>query len=119
MNQHRLRVRHSGAIAIIDLEGDLSHDSEGPLLGALRDPHVLPSSVVVLNFAGVGYINSAGISLLVSLVAEVIHTERTLLACCLSPHYRKIFRMVGLTEYIQVFETELDALRGTEPGKAR
>ena len=110
---HPIPVRYAGATAIVDLKGDLSHETEGPLLAALRDPRTSSHRFILLNFTSVGYINSAGISLLISLLAESLPNERTMMACCLSPHYQKIFRMVGLTSFLSVFESEAAALQWT------
>ena len=106
----KVRTRLVGRAAILDLEGDLTHEGEAPILRALHDPQVSACPLILLNFAAVGYINSAGISLLVGLLSEIHPSERALLICCLSPHYQKIFRMVGLTGFIRVFETEAAAL---------
>jgi anti-anti-sigma factor len=104
----QVRVRHSSPVTIIDLIGDLSHASEEPLLTAIHGLAVQPH--VLLNFQGVGYINSAGISLLVSLLSEDLSRDRKWMACHLSPHYEKIFRMVGLSSFIPTFSTEEAAL---------
>ena len=110
----RFRVRQVGHVAVVDLEGDLTHDSETPLQAAMRDPHVSSRGHVLLNFSPVGYINSAGISLLVSLIAGNRENPGKLIACSLSPHYEKIFRMVGLSSYLPTFDSESAALQALE-----
>ena len=106
----KVRARSSGAVAVIDLEGDLTHQCEGPLLAALHTAAAANQPWVLLNFQSVGYINSAGISLLVSLLSDLRHAGRQLMACCLSSHYQKIFKMVGLTTFLKVHDTEETAL---------
>ncbi|MCA1595276.1 MAG: STAS domain-containing protein [Chloroflexi bacterium] len=111
MNQPcKIRARSSGPVAIIDLEGDLTHTCEGALLAALHTPAAANQPWILLNFRLVGYINSAGISLLVSLLSDLRIAGRHLMACSLSPHFQKIFRMVGLTMFLQVHDSEQEAL---------
>jgi anti-anti-sigma factor len=111
---HPLRTRFVGPAAVIDLEGDLSHESEAALLTALHDAHVAPRTFLLLNFKDCGYINSAGISVLVSIIAENRDGAHRLLACSLSPHYQKIFRMVGLGPFLPIYEDETAALQAIE-----
>jgi stage II sporulation protein AA (anti-sigma F factor antagonist) len=106
----KLRIRQAGNVAILDIEGDLTDGCEEPLLLALHDPHVASRSLVLLNFSRVGYINSAGISVMVSLILESREKHRQLMACSLSSHYQKIFRMVGLSSFLPVYENEGAAL---------
>jgi anti-anti-sigma factor len=65
----------------------------------------------VLNFAGTEYINSAGIAIIISLLTEARASGVSLVISGLSSHYQKIFRMVGLTQYAEVYDTVDEAVR--------
>lgn len=58
---------------------------------------------VVLDFAGVGYINSTGIALIVSVLARARAERRKVVASGLSPHYREIFDITRLSDFIELF----------------
>ncbi|WP_051273671.1 STAS domain-containing protein [Desulfotruncus alcoholivorax] len=90
------------------LSGDITSEGEEEFKKML--PLDEPSAPVVLDFAGVDYINSAGLALLIGLVRRCRESGRPVGAINLSGHYRKIFHMVGLNDYITVFDSE-DAAR--------
>ena len=107
------RVRNERAVAIIDLQGEINGSAETALrsayaLAAAGDPRS-----VLLNFAGVDYINSTGIALIVAILAEARRTNRRLLACGLSEHYVEIFSITRLVDYIPMFPDEQSALADT------
>jgi anti-anti-sigma factor len=58
---------------------------------------------VVLDFAAVDYINSTGIALIVSVLARARAERRKVVASGLSPHYREIFDITRLSDFIELF----------------
>ena len=52
----------------------------------------------------VGYINSTGIALIVRLLAEARRDGRTVRAIGLTPHYREIFRITRLSDFMDIVE---------------
>lgn len=101
-------VRRRAGIAIVDLSGDISRDAE-PFLTAAYDT-ASDATRILLNFAGVGYINSTGIAVIVGLLARAHKDGRTLVVCGLSEHYRSIFEITRLIDFMQVFASEEAAL---------
>lgn len=91
----------------LDLNGQLTRLSEQTLL-EWRDwaSGLGGASALALNFANVVVINSAGIALLIRLSQYAQTGGFSLYAYGISAHYRKIFRLVGLTELIAVFPDE-------------
>ena len=55
-------VRHRGGVGILDLEGDIDLEAEAGLSAAYARATADDPNEVLLNFAGVGYINSTGIA---------------------------------------------------------
>jgi len=95
-------------VEIIELSGEITKSDE-----------VLPEEILsqdsgiralVFDFTGVNYINSAGISLLIRLVRMVREKSVAVLAYGLSDHYQKIFKMVGLSNYLYLYPNESAAL---------
>ena len=62
--------------------------------------------VIGFNFAGIDYLNSAGIALIIGLLARARQTPCTLLAYGLRPFYAELFKLAGLTQYMPVFSAE-------------
>jgi stage II sporulation protein AA (anti-sigma F factor antagonist) len=97
---------------VLDLHGDISKEAEYRLLTS-RDWSSGPGdgkTALILNFSRVSYINSIGIAVLIRLVRALEQAGCRTLACGLSIHYQKIFRMVGLTEYVLLFPNEFAAI---------
>ena len=59
---------------------------------------------IVLDFRGTGYINSTGIALVVRLLAEARRERRGVRAVGLSDHYREIFRITRLSDFMTIEE---------------
>ena len=65
-----------------------------------------------LDFTGVEYINSTGIALLVSLLAKARHDDRPVVAWGLTDHYREIFEITRLADFLELVADE-QAARAT------
>jgi anti-anti-sigma factor len=103
-------VRHNGQMAIIDLVGDIDGSAESILNSAYTEASANTPASVLLNFSRVGYINSTGIALIVSLLAQARKTHTPLLVSGLSEHYAEIFRITRLSDFMQVYADEASAL---------
>ena len=57
---------------------------------------------VELNFSGVDYINSTGIALIVGLLARARAAHRPIAAVGLSEHYREIFTITRLSDFMEI-----------------
>jgi hypothetical protein len=55
-------------------------------------------------FEAVDYINSTGIALIVRLLAEARRDHREVIALGLSDHYREIFRITRLSDYLTIVD---------------
>jgi anti-sigma B factor antagonist len=104
-------IRDQPGVAIIDLHGEINAFGEEVLNAAYTEAESHDeSSIILLNFTGVDYINSTGIALIVSLLARARKTHRRLLACGLSEHYVEIFQITRLVDFMSVFPDESTAL---------
>ncbi|MGI8586913.1 MAG: STAS domain-containing protein [Chloroflexia bacterium] len=106
----KVSTRQVPEATTLDLQGDLTGLADADLMRAYHAAVASGAANLVLNFVGTEYINSAGIGIIISLLTEARAAGVTLVICGLSPHYQKIFRMVGLTQYAEVFETEAAAI---------
>lgn len=102
--------RVSDRASVIDIQGAVTAASEGPLMDAYGRASGERTRAVVLNFAGLEYMNSGGIGLLVTLLVRANRQRQRLLACGLSEHYRHIFELTRLDEAIVIHDGEASAL---------
>jgi anti-sigma B factor antagonist len=101
-------VRELPGAAVIELAGEVDGSAAAILTAAYEqavaasdDPAAL--ATVVLDFAAVDYINSTGIALIVSVLARARAERRKVVASGLSAHYREIFDITRLSDFIELF----------------
>ena len=103
-------IRQHQQAAIIDLRGDVTSFADAKLHASFNDASASGKKHIILNFAAVDYINSAGIATIIAILAEARQRAQQLLIVGLSDHYRKIFRMVGVARYADLYDDERQAL---------
>jgi anti-sigma B factor antagonist len=104
-------VRHVGdAAAVVDIKGDVTAACEPVLMSAYEQAGGLTATRLVLNFAGLEYMNSGGIGMLVTLLVRANRHRQQLAAYGLTEHYREIFELTRLDEAITIYDDEESAL---------
>jgi anti-sigma B factor antagonist len=88
--------------AVLLLTGDISGGAETAFLDGFHATG--EAGVVVLDFTGVEYINSTGIALIVGLLAEARKQGREVQARGLAEHYREIFRITRLSDFMTILD---------------
>jgi anti-anti-sigma factor len=107
-------VRNRDDVAVIDLSGDINGHAEHALELAWDDAVATAPSAVVLNFSDAGYINSTGIALIVGLLAKARTKAIPIRAFGLTPHYREIFEITRLADFVAINPDEDSAVNGAE-----
>ncbi len=97
----------------VRLSGDLNARADETLATAYERVVALGPRRVSRDFGKVGYINSTGIALVVRLLAEARRDGRAVRAIGLTEHYREIFRITRLSDFMEIVEG--DAARTTRP----
>jgi anti-anti-sigma factor len=106
----QVTVRFERGATIIDLAGDVTTFAEEAINQAYHNASSDGAHNIIFNFREDDYINSAGIAILIGIVTEARKRDQRLLMTGLSAHFQKIFRMVGLTQYTDVYPTMEEAL---------
>jgi anti-anti-sigma factor len=114
MDEVQVTVRFEEAATIINLAGDVTTFAEDPINEAYQDASSDGAHNIIFNFRENDYINSAGIAILIGIVTEARRRDQRLLMTGLSSHFQKIFRMVGLTQYADLYATLEEALASIE-----
>lgn len=105
-------TRQRDGVAIIDLVGDVTTFAEEKINSAYQQVTGQGAKQILLNFRQNDYINSAGIAILIGIVTEVNRNSQKLAVSGLSQHFQKIFRMVGLAQYADIYQDEEEAVQG-------
>lgn len=93
-------VRTEADGARITLTGRIDRDGDEAMTAAYATARTTGSGPIVLDFAAADYINSTGIALIVRLLADARRDGRPVRASGLSEHYREIFRITRLSDFI-------------------
>jgi anti-anti-sigma factor len=88
--------------ARLAMRGDVDIAADEVLAAAYADAAAAGATRVVLDFGHVDYINSTGIALIVRLLAEARRDHREVVALGLTDHYREIFRITRLSDYLTI-----------------
>ena len=90
--------------------GDISSTSKEAVLGAYQELPKEKVKLVLLDFSKVEYINSSGIALVIQMLMEASKADQTIAAFGLTPHFQKVFTMVGITKYAALHRDEATAI---------
>jgi anti-anti-sigma factor len=94
--------------ATIRLRGEIDRGAAAELDRAFTATAEHPGDVH-LDFADVGYINSSGIALIVGLLARARQDGRKVSASGLSTHYREIFEITRLSDFMTILDDTVPA----------
>ncbi len=103
-------VRALPGMACIDLTGEISAQAEDVLNQAYEQAMSTNPGTILLNFNGVEYINSTGIALILNLLVKAGRSHRKLYSYGLNDHYREIFRITRLSDFMRIFSDENAAM---------
>ena len=104
-------VRYRDGTAVVDLPPQIDSTAEHALNGAYATAADHGSKTVLLNFGGVEFLSSTGIALIVGILARARKDGRAISASGLSDHYKEIFEITRLADFMTLFVDENSALR--------
>jgi anti-anti-sigma factor len=96
-------------VAVLRFAGDIASTSKDAVLGTYQ---ALPkgTTLVLLDFTKVDYINSSGIALVIQLLIDASNSGQKVCAFGLSAHFTKVFTMVGIPKYAGIFPSQAEAM---------
>jgi anti-sigma B factor antagonist len=101
--------RHN--VGVIELAGDVTSQAEHGITEGVQKLEREGLKKFLLKFDEATYINSSGLAIVISLVAEGGKKKQTFAASGLSKHFQKVFDVIGLTDYLDIYATEEEAMR--------
>jgi anti-sigma B factor antagonist len=106
----RLTSPAGHSVTVLRFEGDIASTSKEAVLGTYQALPKETTKLVLLDFTKVDYINSSGIALVIQMLIEASNSSQKVYAFGLSPHFTKVFTMVGITKYAGLFPSQTEAL---------
>ena len=104
-------VRKQDSVAILDMKGEITSFADDMLKSIVVSTIEEGFQRIVFNFSDVSYINSSGIAVLIGIATKFTDQGINFNVYGLTTHFKKIFRMIGLTQYVKVLGSEDEALR--------
>lgn len=98
-------VAQRGPDTVLELHGDINRDAQTGLDEAYAEAAANPGRLL-LDFANTDYINSTGIALIVGVLARARAASREVGAYGLSEHYREIFAITRLSDFMTVYDDD-------------
>lgn len=96
-----VRVTEKGTV--IELVGTVNRAAKEGMDGAYAEAAQSPGGIV-FDFSKVDYINSTGIAVIVGVLAMARAEDRQVGAYGLSDHYREVFEITRLADFMHIYE---------------
>jgi anti-anti-sigma factor len=110
VSQQQLIGASGQPITCLRFTGDISSASKDAVVDTYKALDKQTHKHILLDFKGVEYLNSSGIALVIQVLMEANKSGQTIAICGLTPHFTKVFTMVGITKYARLYPDEAAAL---------
>jgi anti-sigma B factor antagonist len=110
VSQQQLIGASGQQITCLSFSGDISSVSKDAIVGTYQALDKAANKRILLDFKGVEYLNSSGIALVIQVLMEANKSGQTIAICGLTPHFTKVFTMVGITKYATIYADEAAAV---------
>lgn len=113
-NANQIHIESRGTVAILDIRGDITAFSESSLEEAYQKANAQGAVNIVLNIEKEAYINSGGIAVLILILTQTQRNGQHVAIAGISEHFKKIFKMVGITKFAEIYETPEAAMQNLD-----
>ena len=103
-----VRASDGSPVSVLRFAGDITSTSRDVVFGAYQQVPVATRKLV-FDFSKMEYMNSSGIALIIELLMAANKSDRSVQSYGLSPHFQKVFTMVGLNKYTSLHPDEATA----------
>jgi anti-sigma B factor antagonist len=97
-----VRVRHVGAVAVVDVDGDVDLLTSATFGNAINEALSSSPVALVLDLSSVAFCSCAGLTVLLDTVQRVRHLEVPLRLVCTSRVVLRPLHVTGLVEQFQI-----------------
>ncbi len=110
--KNEIRIERQNDISILHIQGDITAQSESFINEAYKELNEQgPTQIILIRFEEDVYINSGGIAVLIQILAQTRKNNQQIGITGLSEHFKKIFRMVGITKFANIYDNLDEALQ--------
>lgn len=106
-----IKLQQQGDITIMNIRGDITSYSESIFKEAYQQANDQDARKIILKIEKFAYINSGGIALIIQTLYKIKENNQIAAIAGVSPHFRKIFNMVGIAKFAKIFDTLDGALQ--------
>jgi stage II sporulation protein AA (anti-sigma F factor antagonist) len=106
-----MKLKRAGSTLVIRMDGELDHHAVDKLRAKIDSKLALQEiKNVLFNFAGVCFMDSSGLGMVLGRYKLVSAKGGKTMACSLGPRVERVFDLAGLQSRIPVYSTEREAL---------
>ncbi len=108
---HKISSDEVDTIPAIVIEGDMTSDADADvkrIYSELMDKYEMDK--IIINFEKTKYINSSGIATLINIIQNVNEKNGKIAFVGMSEHFQKVMDIVGITDFVQIFDTNTEAV---------
>ncbi|MFD8611629.1 STAS domain-containing protein [Streptomyces sp. NPDC059631] len=110
-----LNIRTAPGGPVIDLAGDLDHDSAPQVRDALADLDLHPGQQLVVGLGALTFCDSSGITVLIAARNHALEAGADIALAAVPERVRRIFRIVGLDQVFTTHPTVQEATAAWTP----
>jgi anti-sigma B factor antagonist len=104
-------VQDCDGVKVVRLQGDLTGEAQDALADTFGELLTTPHARIIIDLAGVEFMNSAGLSELVRTVAQANVQEARVLLTNPSPYIAGVLETTKLDTFFEVYSTREEALK--------
>jgi len=109
-----IELQQHGDITVMDIRGDITSYSESIFKDAYRQVMDQGARKIILKIEKQAYINSGGIALIIQTLYKIKENKQVAAIAGVSPHFKKIFNMVGISKFAGIFDNLAEAIEDLE-----
>jgi anti-anti-sigma factor len=103
--KNEIQFERLNNIALMHIQGDITSHSEPYINKAYKELNEQGDVFqILIHFEEDAYINSGGIAVLIQILAQTHKNDQQIGITGLSEHFKKIFRMVGITKFANIYD---------------
>ncbi len=111
MDNYKVSTGEIDSIPLIIIEGDMTSESDSDVMKTYHElkKKYSPKDLII-NFEKTKYINSAGIASLINIIQDLQDISGKVLFVGLTNHFKKVMDIVGISDFVDIFNTNEEAL---------
>jgi anti-anti-sigma factor len=96
---------------VLVISGDLTQDADSDVYKTYNElKSSNPIKNLIINFEKIKYINSAGIATLINIIQDMDKTGGKAVLVGLTNHFQKVIDIVGISDFVDIYNTNAEAI---------